>query len=174
MTPHIRSLSVVMACAIALGAGAGRAFAQTKDNAVVWVVTADGQERKGRLVRFTPERLVLRVGSEERTIDMDTLIRVDTTDSISNGIRNGAITGAVFGGLGALALSTCDGCGAGAAAAGAFFVGFYTLAGAGLGALIDHAIQDRRPIFSRLGPSRVAVEPVLSPKHRGVQVSFRW
>jgi hypothetical protein len=138
------------------------------------VVTTDGQEWKGRLVSFTPERLVLRMDGGERTIGMADLLRVDTTDSISNGVRNGAIGGAVFGGLGAMALAaSCDGCN-GAATVGVFFVGFYTLAGAGLGALIDHAIADRRPIFNRASTPRVAVGPLLTPHVRGMQFAIRW
>lgn len=144
------------------------------DNAVVWVVTTDGQERKGRLLSFTPDRLVMKMNGEERTINVADLLRVDTTDSISNGIRNGAITGGIFGGLGFLALATCKGCGSGAVAAGAFFAGFYTLAGAGLGALIDHAIEDRRPLYSRTSSPRVSFQPLVAPRDGGMQIAIQW
>lgn len=144
------------------------------DNAVVWVVTTDGQERKGRLLLFTPDRLVMKMNGEERTINVADLLRVDTTDSISNGIRNGAITGGIFGGLGFLALATCKGCGSGAVAAGAFFAGFYTLAGAGLGALIDHAIEDRRPLYSRPSSPRVSFQPLVAPRHGGMRIAIQW
>lgn len=164
---------VILGCVLVTGT-ASVAAAQSKDNPVVWVTTAGGQESKGRLVSFTPERLVVRVGGADRTINMSDLLRVDTTDSISNGIKTGAIAGGIFGGLAALGLTTCDGCGGSAVAIGAFAVGFYTLAGAGLGALIDHAIEDRRPIYTRTAPRQVVIQPLVSRRGGGMQFSIVW
>jgi hypothetical protein len=174
MNMGTRGLSVVILGFLLVGRAAAVAEAQSKNDLVVWVTTADSQERKGRLVSFTPERLIVRVGSVDATINTADILRVDTTDSISNGIRNGAIAGAIFGGLGLLAFSTCDGCGSGATAIGVFFMGFYTLAGAGTGALIDHAIEGRRPLYTRTPSRQVAVQPLISRRGAGVQFNIGW
>jgi hypothetical protein len=153
----------------------GETTTVSRNSPVVWVITTDGQERKGRLVSFTPERVVVRVGDADQTIGMADLLRVDTADSISNGIRNGAISGAVLGGLGFAAIaSSCDDCGDGMAVAGVFITGFYALTGAGLGALIDHAIEGRQSIFTKTAAPRVAVAPLIAPRRGGLQLRFVW
>lgn len=143
---------------------------------VVWVITADGQERKGRLLSFTPDRLIVHVGKASQTINTAEVVRVDTTDALSNGIRNGVISGLVVGGLGFAALvGTCEDCGGGeVVAAGLLAMGVYTAIGAGLGALIDHAIEGRLPIYQRSAPSRLSVRPIVGLRQQGVQLRLTW
>jgi hypothetical protein len=150
----------------------------TSNTPVVWVVTTDGQERKGRLVSFTPERLIVQVGKINQTIKTAEIARVDTTDAISNGIKNGAIAGAVSGGLFfAVLIGSCeDDCGGGeVVAAGVFGVGFYTLIGAGLGAWFDHLVDGRRPIYTRTAPSSgLSVSPILGSQRKGIALRWSW
>jgi hypothetical protein len=127
-------------------------------------------------VSFTPEQLVLHANQTNQTIATAQIARLDTTDSISNGVRNGAISGAVLGGLGILAVfSSCDDCSVGEElGAGILVFGVYTLAGAGLGALIDHAIDGRRAIYTRAAPSRLSVSPILARTRQGMQLRLKW
>jgi hypothetical protein len=151
--------------------------AVTSNTPLVWVITTDGQERKGRLVSFTSERLIVQVEKANQTINFAEIARVDTTDAISNGVRNGAITGAVLGGLfyGLAIASICeDDCGGELVVGGIFAVGVYTAIGAGLGAWIDHLVDGRRAIYTRASPSRVSVRPVIGPTRQGVLVRFAW
>ena len=145
---------------------------------VVWVITTDGQERKGRLVSFTPERLIVQVDKVNQTIKTAEIARVDTTDSVSNGVRNGAVAGAVSGGLFfAVLVGSCEGdCGGGeAVAAGIFGVGFYTLVGAGLGAFFDHLVDGRRPIYTRTAPAPgLSVSPILGSQRKGLALRWSW
>jgi hypothetical protein len=150
----------------------------TSNTPVVWVLTTDGQERKGRLVSFTPERLIVQVEKINQTIKTAEIARVDTTDAISNGIRNGAIAGALTGGLFfAVLAGSCEGdCGGGeVVAAGVFGVGFYTLIGAGLGAWFDHLVDGRRPIYTRTAPSSgLSVSPILGSQRKGIALRWSW
>jgi hypothetical protein len=148
----------------------------SRNSPVVWVITTDGQERKGRLVSFTSDQLVLQANKTNQTIATAQIARVDTTDSLSNGVRNGTITGLVLGGLGLLAVfSACDDCGGGEEVAGGILVvGVYTGLGAGFGALIDHLIDGRRPIYTRTAPSRVSVGPILGRTRQGIQLLVKW
>jgi hypothetical protein len=152
----------------------------TSNTPVVWVITTDGQERKGRLVSFTPDRLIVQVDKTKtnQTIKTAEIARVDTTDALSNGIRNGAVSGAVAGGLFfAVLVGSCEGdCGGGeAVAAGIFGVGFYTLIGAGLGAFFDHLVDGRRAIYTRTAPtSGLSVGPILGSQRKGIALRWSW
>lgn len=152
--------------------------AVSSNTPLVWVITTDGQERKGRLVSFTSERLVVQVNKVNQTINFAEIARVDTTDAISNGVKTGAISGAVFGGLSwGLAVATgceydCDG--GEVFLGGLWVVGTFTAIGAGLGALFDHLVDGRRAIYTRASPSRLSVRPVIGPTRQGVLVRFAW
>lgn len=150
----------------------------TSNTPVVWVITTDGHERKGRLVSFTPDRLIVQVDKTNQTIKTAEIARVDTTDALSNGIRNGAIAGAATGGLFlAYMFGSCEGdCGGGeVVAAGIFSVGFYTLIGAGLGAFFDHLVDGRRPIYTRTAPSSgLSVSPILGSQRKGFALRWSW
>ena len=189
MTRIVRRAAVALTLTLLLAAFPARAAAQsqpapadatlpsvTGNTPIVWVVTTDGQERKGRLVSFTPERLILQVDKANQTIRTAEIARVDTTDALSNGVAYGAISGGLVGGLFlATLIGSCDDCGGGeAVAAGVVGVGIYTLIGAGLGAFFDHLVDGRRPIYTRTAPSHVSVSPILGSHRKGIALRWSW
>jgi hypothetical protein len=89
-------------------------------------------------VSFTSERLIVQVNKVNQTVNLAEIVRVDTTDSIANGVRNGAI------------------------------------AGAALGAWIDHLVDGRRAFYTRASLPRVSVSPILGSARRGVQLRLAW
>jgi hypothetical protein len=146
----------------------------------VWVTTADGRELSGTVVSSTPTSVVVRKDGLDATVALGDVRRIEAPDSLSDGIRHGAIGGAVV--CGGFALAVVRGfCGSEhASCSGAVpFVmisaGVGAGVGAGLGALIDHLVVHRDTIYAATAaPMKIDWAPVVGPHHAGMGVTVRW
>jgi hypothetical protein len=142
----------------------------------VWVTTADGRVFTGNLVLFTPAGVVVRKGGADARIEFGDVRRIEVPDRLGNGIRNGAIVGAVFYGAmsAAFAGGECDhGCG-GVVAFVVVGSAFGAALGAGIGALVDYLIVGRDVIYSAPPPASVRFAPILAPTRAGMAVRIAW
>ena len=148
-----------------------------RGNQRVWVTAADGRVVTGKLVVFSASRVVVRKDGADTSIAFGDVRRIDVPDLLDNGIRIGAITGAVlYGGMSiAFVQGFCDHDCAGGAVFVVFSAGFGAALGAGMGALIDHLHKNREAIYiaSSSSPS-VRFAPLLTPTRAGMGVSVRW
>jgi hypothetical protein len=62
----------------------------------VYVLDRTGEETKGRLVSLTGSAVVLQMNSTTRTFNLSDIVRIDRQ---GDSLKNGAIIGAVFGGV---------------------------------------------------------------------------
>jgi hypothetical protein len=108
----------------------------------VIVIDRNGAEIKGRVVDRSADALVLEIGGTRRTIEFASIVRIERTDRLWNGML---ISGAAGGLMGAaLGGASCGTRCARDVTAGALVVG---AAGAGIGALADLVIRGRRVVY---------------------------
>jgi hypothetical protein len=139
----------------------------------VFVLDDRGVETRGRLVKLDEQAVVLLVDGERRRFET---ARVNRVTRRGDSLRNGAITGAVVGGVMAVltsGIAECrndrggyGSCGAGARVGmGLALVGIYSAIGTG----IDAAIQGRTVLYQ--APSlRIAADT----KSASVGLTLRW
>ena len=145
-----------------------------KPGDTVWVTDAAGHEVKGKIVNLAPEAVTVKADASRTYGPADVnLIHERRPDSF----KNGALIGLAIGG--GLALGLClaaepiEGDGACALAAG-----IYGGVGAAIGVGID-ALKPGKKIVAYRAPgptgapsARVSFAPVITPRARGVGVSF--
>jgi hypothetical protein len=110
----------------------------------LFVTEPGGVQTEGRLLRVSPDELVLLAGDVERVFEREGIGRIEKRDRLWNGMLAGAIPGAMIGA--SAAAFECSDCGR-SVATGAIVVG---VIGAGIGALVDANVKGYRPVF---GPS---------------------
>jgi hypothetical protein len=110
----------------------------------LWVTERNGQETKGKLLKWTDDAIVVQTDTGERTFGVSDVALVERRgDSLKNGAIIGGVVGVVAGAF-AGALTYCeDGCPATRIAGGLTAVGIY----AAIGAAIDAAIPGRRRLW---------------------------
>ena len=139
----------------------------------VWVTDATGREVKGRIWSLAPDTLTLGEGGARAFTDRDVrLIRERKDDRLWNGMLIGLGVG------GALGLSMGNFSGSwrwGDAAAGfVIFGGIGAAIGVGVDALIPgkRLVVYRAPAGPGAVPARFSIAPVVTPRAKGVAVSF--
>jgi len=141
----------------------------------VWVTDAQGREVQGKIHSLSPDALTLGAdGSKTFAAREVSAIRERRPDSL----KNGALIGLGVGG--GLALVACFSFAEGSDDGGwcAAVVGFYGGVGAGLGVGIDALIPGQKRVAYRapgapgVASSRLSFAPVITPRHKGVAVSF--
>ena len=154
-----------------------REFAQLNTRLVpgdtVWVTDAQGREVKGRILSLGTDALALEGGGRTYGPADVTTIQVRRADSL----RNGALIGlGIGGGLVLVAcLANAESGDAGWCVLGAAIYGGI---GAGIGVGIDALIPGKKLVAYRapgsagLSHARLSVAPVVTPRAKGVAVSF--
>ena len=145
-----------------------------KPGDTVWVTDAAGREVKGKIVDLAPEAVTVKADASRTYGPADVnLIHERRPDSLKNGALIGlGVGGGLALGL-CLAAETTEGDGACALAAG-----IYGGVGAAIGVGIDALIPGRKIVAYRApGPAgapsaRVSFAPVITPRAKGVAVSF--
>jgi len=146
-----------------------------KPGDTIYVTDAQGREIKGKIHSLSPDALTLGAdGSETFAAREVSAIRERRPDSL----KNGALIGLGVGG--GLALVACFSFAEGSDDGGwcAAVVGFYGGVGAGLGVGIDALIPGQKRVAYRapgapgVASSRLSFAPVITPRHKGVAVSF--
>jgi len=139
----------------------------------VWVTDAQGREIKGKIHSLSPDALTLGADGSKTFAARDvSAIRERQLDSL----KNGALIG--FGVGGGLALVACLGLAEGSGESGwcAIALGFYGGVGAGIGVGIDALIPGKKQAVYRapgsLPSASLSFAPVITPRHKGVAVSF--
>ncbi len=147
-----------------------------KPGDTVYVTDDAGQERRARILELSPASLSLSVNGTRRDFSEAEVrrIRQRRPDSLWNGAAIGAASVMALSTVGAIAFSDRDEDEAfGWADVG--FICYLGAIGAGVGTGIDALIQGRKVIYESAGTtSRTTfrVSPVLSPRIRGVRISF--
>jgi hypothetical protein len=141
----------------------------------VWVTDAQGREVPGKIHSLSPDALTLSADGAKTLAAGDVgLIRERRPDSLKNGAWIGLAVG------GGLALGACLGSTEGSGDSGwcAVAFGFYGALGAGLGVGIDALIPGKKLVVYRAPGStgassaRFSLAPVITPRHKGIAVSF--
>ena len=155
---------------------------ELKPGDTVWVTDAQGRELKGKIGSLEPGAITVR-GGGVRTFNLSDVreVTVRQGDSVGNGATIGAAVGALAG------------LGAGIAACAAYpkddplrgeaclmGIGLFWMPGFGIGALvgagIDALIPGRKLVVYRApgvpGHARLSIAPVVTPRAKGVALSF--
>jgi outer membrane lipoprotein SlyB len=149
-----------------------RVLVRPGDN--VRVTDTNGREMEAKVDRLSASSISLLVDGQAQTLEEGDIlsIRQRKEDRLSNGARNGFISGAAFGLLVGLSVQAYAGGNAGLVAAAA--IGYGAI-GAGIGVGIDAMITRDRIIYdgrARTSPPRVSVAPFVTPERKGVAVSL--
>ena len=177
----LAAISLLLAFALAAAQEPVRDFSQLntrlKPGDTIWVTDAQGREVKGRINSLAPDSLGVDAGGF-RTFSAGevSMIRLRQGDSLGNGALIGL---AVGGGLTlAFCLPNTNGDDKGYCYLGALF---YAGVGAGIGVGIDALIPGKKlvayrapgtPSSSESRHARVSIAPVVTPRAKGVAVSF--
>lgn len=143
----------------------------------VWVTDAQGREVKGKIRDLSPASLLVDVGGTPQDFQATRVgtIRTQRKDPLWNGALWGALAGAVTGAASCLLNPECSG-DEGAAAVSVGLAGVGAAAGAGIGAGVDAAIRGPKLLVyaapAARGGSRLSVAPLVTPRMKGVAVSF--
>jgi hypothetical protein len=134
-------------------------------------------ETSGRLLRFTPDSLVLLIDGMERTFEAGHVRRIDRRgDSLKNGAIIGAVVGVVMGALSA-GISDCPGDEPGGDCPGfravAVFVSTPIYAAIGTG--IDALVVGRTRLYDAPeGPTPGAARSQWPNRRTAINVNVRW
>jgi len=139
--------------------------------AEVAIVDDRGVEIEGRVQEVSDRHLRLAVRNGSRDIPIEEIVRIERPDGVKNGALTGLGIGVVLGvtsGLMAVSGGSRD---------GAFIVG--SIAGnglicAGIGALLDAAVDGRKTVYERGRQASTRVNPVVGRGVGGVVVSMSW
>lgn len=141
--------------------------------ATVYVLDDSGRETKGMLVWLDAVSIVIR--AEDGTVRRYEVAHVRRISKRGDSLKNGAIAGAVFGGvMGALAMGFVDGSGGEKALGFLAATGFYAAVGAGIDALIPGrtTIYEAWPAAKTGSPRPSAQRGV--PGRLGVAFTVAW
>ena len=146
-----------------------------KPGDTVWVTDGEGRELKGKITSFGPDALVVDAGGARTLPAVDVrLIQERRRDSFKNGTLIGLGIGAGFG------VIACAGFVEGSQDAGwcALAIGAYGGIGAAIGLGIDALTPGKKIAVYRASgtpgttPARLSIAPVITPRVKGVAVSF--
>lgn len=182
MRPTLRPIAILASAILALPVLCAaqepvRSFDQLdtrlKPGDKVWVTDAKGRETEGKVQTLAPDALTLRGDGARTFASRDvSLIRHRRPD----GVWNGALIGLAIGGGIAAA-----GCIAEQDYSDSFcpaYILFYPAMGFGFGAAIDAMIPGKKLVAYRApggaaqSPARLSIAPVITPRAKGVAVSF--
>ena len=134
-------------------------------------VTDDRQTIRGRMTQLTADSLVVQGDRDRVSVPLATVQRIDR---VGDSLLDGTAIGAAVGGASALALMaklcTNNKCSDISASLDPRLAAFGTLVGAGVGALIDKAIQRRKTVY-RAGagqPSPTIAQPKPAGQKNGI------
>lgn len=141
---------------------------------VVWVTMFDGRELKGRLTASGSGTLDLSQADGVTTIALAEIRQIESTDSLSDGARRGALVGGL--GLGILAYraflnsSESDG----APVAGIMLGGIGAGLGALGGAMVDSFVEGRQVVYRAPARPTLTIAPLVSRQANGVIAHLAW
>ena len=144
----------------------------------IWVTDAQGREIKGKIRDLSATSLLLDAGGTPQDLQAARVatIQLQPKDSLKNGVLWGAVAGAVTGALSCLLNPQCGGDDEIAAAVSLGLAGVGAAAGAGIGAGLDATIKGPRLVIYRgagtHSAARFSLAPLITPRHKGVAVSF--
>lgn len=153
-------------------------FARLSVDDDVWITTSDGRQIAGIVKSLAAAAVEVSSPSGLQTVAAAAVRKIDVADPISDGAVRGALVGGLGAGVPAIvyltALCANEGChdsgiglGLTIAAGGALF--------GGLGAAIaDSLIKGRRTIYESTSPSPVQVVPVIGRRAAGIGVAINW
>ena len=129
-------------------------FSAVGSGRTVAVITESGLRTEGRLLRFTPDALVLAVRTGEAVFERRDVSSVyERGDSLRNGMKKGAIAGGGFGAfIGVLIAGVA---GEEQVAAVVIPTALFGLMGMGLGAAVDGAIVGKRQLYEQTPGARI-------------------
>jgi hypothetical protein len=131
--------------------------------ATIFVLDKQGVEHRGRFVRFDGQELVMSVGEDERGYKRDVIARIERS---GDSLKNGAIAGAIVGGLMGLLAASLQAEDLGQWIKGvAISTGFYTAIGTG----VDAAVQGRTRVYQSWPAAPVRQQP-----RAALAFSVRW
>lgn len=147
----------------------------------VWITVTGGKTIRGKVSRVTPSSIEVQSGDRndsgpaETSIALADILRVQESDSLKNGMGNGAIALGLLGGLLGAGADSIDSA-FGGSSNGSYLmlgIGAGLLSGIGIGAGVD-ALR-LTTIYQR--PERgvsIGVRPIVSAAGKGVGVQLRW
>jgi len=144
----------------------------------VWVTDAEGREVTGKIRDLSPTSLLLDAGGSPQNFQAARVgtIRIQPKDPLRNGVLWGALAGGVTGAASCLLNPQCGGDDEIAAAVSLALAGVGAVAGAGIGAGVDAAVKGPKLIVyaapAASGGGRLSVAPMITPRTKGVAVSF--
>ena len=177
----LAAISLFLAFALAAAQEPVRDFSQLntrlKPGDTIWVTDAQGREVKGRIESLAPDSLGVDAGGF-RTFSAGevSMIRLRQGDSLGNGALIGLAVGGL--GVGLACLAGTEGQDEGWCLVGALAYGGI---GAAIGVGIDALIPGKKLVAYRApGPAgssearhaRLSIAPVITPRAKGVAVSF--
>ena len=133
----------------------------------VYVLDRTGEETKGRLVSLTGSAVVLQMNSTTQTFNLSDIVRIDRQ---GDSLKNGAIIGAVFGGLADCpeARGSCPGTRVTLAVVS---TGFWSAIGVGIDALIPGRTLVWKASSSQSADTGLTLD--VSPQHRRAFVGWK-
>ena len=147
-----------------------------KPGDTVWVTDAQGREIKGTIASLAPDSLAVKAGGL-RTFSAGDVSMIHLREGDS--LRNGALIGlGIGGGIGIAGCAAMAADGFGDAGWCVLAVGLYGGLGAGIGVGIDALIPGKKLVAYRAPGSpgaasaRLSIAPVVTPRTKGVAVSF--
>jgi hypothetical protein len=142
----------------------------------IWVTTSDGRTLDGYVGDISSSSIEILRESGRESLDMTQVRRVDTPDSVRDGVTRGALIGAAGLGVftGILSTSICECHDATAVLVTMTFAGLGAGSGALIGGVIDSFHVGRRTIFDRTAGTTMTIAPVLTPSHLGAAAAIRW
>ena len=146
-----------------------------KPGDTVWVTDSQGREIKGKITNLSSGSLALKAkGAPILSATDVSTIQLRDRDSLKNGTLIGLGVGAGLGLAGCISIAGEEDAGAWCAMGMLFYAGV----GAGLGAVIDAMIPGKKLVVYRAAglagapPARVSFAPVITPRAKGIAVSF--
>ena len=172
-------LAVLVSCGAARPASAQATFGQVRaeGSPTVFVTDRSGRESQGQLVTFSESEITIKTGALTKTF---AAAEVSLVERKGDSLKNGAIIGAVIGGL-ASALSAGEVCagpadndGHSCAGRATVYMVFGTAFYAAVGAGIDALIPGRTRIWPGTPVKTAGMALSLSPREHRVFVGWRF
>jgi hypothetical protein len=142
----------------------------------IWVTTHDGRTLDGYVGDVSSSSIEVVQRSGRASVDMARVRRVETPDSVRDGVTRGALAGAagvgVFGGIVSTAICECHD--AQAALVTMTFAGLGAGTGALIGGIIDSFHVGRQTIFGQTKDGTLTIAPLVTPSHLGAAAAIRW